>query len=65
MGQAFGKWFSNPRGRLSSEEARAFEIAGTLAVNTSQSGHVWLPLRFVDGRPTIAWQHEWRIEDFD
>lgn len=65
VGQAFGKWFSNPRGSLSSDEARAFDVSGTLAINTSRSGHVWLPIAFQDGRPTIAWQDEWRIEDFD
>lgn len=33
--------------------------------NTSLATYVWLPIRFQeDGVPYIAWEDEWRIEDF-
>lgn len=63
--EAYRKSFAKPKVGLSSDEARAFEIAGTLAINTSQSGHVWLPLQFAGERPTIVWRDEWALEEFE
>lgn len=63
--EAYRKSFARTKEPLTSDEARAFTLAGTLAVNTSRAGHVWLPVTFDDDRPTIAWRDEWRVEDFD
>jgi hypothetical protein len=62
---AYGKSFSQPRQDLDRDEEKAFAIAGTLAVNTAASGHVWLPIDFSGAHPTIRWQDEWFTEDFD
>lgn len=32
--------------------------------NTSISTYVWLPIEWVDDKPTIKWYDEWRVEDF-
>jgi hypothetical protein len=65
VGKAYRKSFARPRQDLTADEARAFELAGTLAVNTSRSGHVWLPIRFDGDRPFIAWRDEWTLDEFD
>jgi len=40
-------------------------IKTTIAVNTSISDYVWLPLRFDGERPYIDWKDEWRLEDYE
>jgi hypothetical protein len=63
--RAIGKATAKPSQPLTDEERTA--LIGLVAVtnlNTSISTYVWLPIRFDHGKPTIAWQGEWRIEDF-
>ena len=56
------------------EFAEAFEPGGRLKPgieveftedDTSRADYVWLPIRFDGPVPTISWQDEWKIEDFD
>lgn len=35
-----------------------------ISANTSIADYVWLPIRFTDGKPTISWHDEWRVEDY-
>jgi hypothetical protein len=44
---------------------RKFNYNGYSAQNTSLADYVWLPVRFKGDRPYIAWEDEWRVEDFD
>ncbi|MET1754959.1 family 43 glycosylhydrolase [Novosphingobium sp. RD2P27] len=54
-----------PRQPLTEEERGVVMKAAALTdVNTSISRYVWLPILFRDGRPTIEWRNEWRIEEF-
>lgn len=63
---AIAKATGTPRQPLSAEERGVIGLAAALTnVNTSVSRYVWLPILFKDGRPTIEWRDEWRIEDFD
>jgi beta-xylosidase len=39
--------------------------AKVLACNTSVADYVWLPIRFDRDTPYMAWEDEWRIEDFE
>ena len=39
--------------------------AKVLAPNTSIADYVWLPVRFDRDIPYLAWEDEWRIEDFE
>jgi len=62
---AISKSTSKPRQPLTEEERGVIMQAAVLNnVNTSVSRYVWLPVLFRDGRPTIAWRDEWRIEEF-
>ena len=61
---AFAKVFARSGEKLSADEARAMAVAGTLRVNTSQSQHVWLPIRFDGERPVIEWRNEWSLDEF-
>ena len=62
---AIAKATGTPRRPLSEEERGVIGLAAALTkVNTSVSRYVWLPILFKDGRPTIEWRDEWRIEDF-
>ncbi|GLS93471.1 family 43 glycosylhydrolase [Piscinibacter gummiphilus] len=60
----FEKAFAVPKQELSDEDK---QLAHTLfaAVDTSKSGHVWLPLRFDGDRPRIEWRSEWSLEEFE
>ena len=40
-------------------------LEGLTQENTSLADYVWLPVRFDGDKPTLVWQDEWRIEDFD
>jgi hypothetical protein len=48
-----------PGGLAESEEAHDLTV-----VDTSIADYVWLPIQFDGHRATIAWQDEWRVEDF-
>lgn len=62
---AIAKATAKPRQPLSEAERKAIPYAAALTnVNTSVSRYVWLPILFRDGRPTIEWRDEWRIEEF-
>jgi hypothetical protein len=62
---AIRKATSQPRQPTTDEERGVIGHAAALTnVNTSISRYVWLPIVFRDGRPTIEWRDEWRIEDF-
>jgi hypothetical protein len=60
----YAKRFSSPPQPLSADEARMFEKAGSLKINTSESRYAWLPIRFDGNRPIIEWRSEWTIEEF-
>ncbi len=34
-------------------------------VNTSIADYVWLPIKFVNGKPMIKWTDKWNIEEFN
>jgi len=62
---AIRKSTARPRQSLTSDERGVIMHAAALTnVNTSVSRYVWLPILFKDGRPTIEWRDEWRIDDF-
>jgi hypothetical protein len=61
---SYTKRFSHPPQPLNAEEARVFETAGSLKVNTSKSRHVWLPIQFDNDRPYIEWRSEWTLDEF-
>lgn len=62
---AITKATGSPRQPLTDEERGVIGKAAALTnVNTSVSRYVWLPIRFREGRPTIEWRDEWRIEEF-
>jgi hypothetical protein len=62
---AIRKATSQPRQPITDEERGVIGRAAALTnVITSISRYVWLPIVFRDGRPTIEWRDEWRIEDF-
>nr|ALG05362.2 hypothetical protein 5H7_061 [uncultured bacterium 5H7] len=62
---AIEKAIGTPRQPLNEEERGVVMKAAALSnVNTSISRYVWLPILFREGRPTIEWRDEWRIEDF-
>jgi hypothetical protein len=60
----FEKAFASPKQELTAEEK---QLAHALfaAMNTSKSGHVWLPLRFDGDRPYISWRSEWSLDEFE
>jgi hypothetical protein len=60
----FAKVFSSPRHPLTAEEKDALKIGGSLKVNTSESRHVWLPIRFDGDQPVIDWRSEWTLDEF-
>lgn len=48
------------------EELQEFaEIPALENVNTSAADYVWLPIAFEDGQVKIAWQDEWKLEDYE
>jgi hypothetical protein len=62
---AITKATATPRQPMTDEERGVIGLAaGLTRVNASISRYVWLPILFRDGRPTIEWRDEWRIEDF-
>jgi hypothetical protein len=61
---AFGKVFARNGKKLTDAESRTMATAGSLFVNTSRSGHVWLPIRFDGDRPVIEWCTEWTLDEF-
>jgi hypothetical protein len=61
---SYAKHFSLPPQPLSADEARVFEKAGSLKINTSESRYVWLPIRFAGDRPVIEWRSEWTLDEF-
>lgn len=63
--RAFAKRFSRPPLPFTPEEAAAMRIAGPIDINTSLARHVWLPIRFEGERPTIQWQSEWSLADYE
>lgn len=63
---AITKATGTPRQPLTDEERGVIGFAAALNnVNTSVSRYVWLPILFKNGRPTIEWRDEWRIEEFE
>lgn len=63
---AIAKATGTPRQPLNEEERGVVMKAAALTnVDTSISRYVWLPITFKDGRPTIEWRDEWRVEDFE
>jgi len=65
VGSAFHKRFGRPKQEFDADEAAAFKIAGTLAVDTSRAGQVWLPVDFSGDRPVIRWRDEWSLDEFE
>lgn len=62
---AITKATAKPRQPFSEEERGVIGLAAALTnVNTSISRYVWLPVLVRDGRPTIEWRDEWKIEEF-
>lgn len=62
---AIAKATAKPRQQMTPDERGVIGLAATLSkVNTSISRYVWLPIVFRNGRPTIEWRDEWRVEDF-
>ncbi|HEY1130640.1 MAG TPA: family 43 glycosylhydrolase [Roseateles sp.] len=60
----FEKAFASPKQELNDEEQQlARRLFATM--NTSVSGHVWLPLRFDGDRPFIEWRPEWSLDEFE
>lgn len=51
----------NPEKR---SELAKFDLYSLTAKNTSIADYVWLPVKFIDGVPCIAWLDEWKIEDY-
>ena len=51
----------NPEKR---SELSKFDLYSLTAKNTSIADYVWLPVKFIDGVPCIAWLDEWKIEDY-
>jgi hypothetical protein len=60
----FEKAFASPKRELTAEE-RQLAHALFASLDTSQSGHVWLPLRFDGDRPYIDWRVEWALDEFE
>jgi Glycosyl hydrolases family 43 len=61
--EAFRKAFSpNPEPLTTSE---TLLLKDNLKINTSQARYVWLPIRFDGDRPTIEWQSEWSIDQYE
>jgi hypothetical protein len=60
----FEKAFAVPKQELSDEER---QLAHKLfaALDTSKSGHVWLPLSFDGDRPRIDWRDAWSLDEFE
>lgn len=60
----FEKAFAVPKQELSAEEK---QLAHKLfsALDTSKSGHVWLPLSFDGDRPYIVWRDQWSLDEFE
>lgn len=57
----FESWFND---KVTPE--REYRLTEYTDENTSEATYVWLPIRFDDtGKPYIAWQAEWRWEDFE
>lgn len=62
--RVFERGFAKPPLPLTPAEREVLTTEGGLAVNTSQSRYVWLPIRFDGERPVIDWRPEWTIEEF-
>ena len=60
----FERAFAVPKEELSDDDKQlAHELFASL--DTSKSGHVWLPLRFEGDRPVIDWREEWSLDEFE
>jgi hypothetical protein len=60
---AIGKLLGSPRQPLSPAESRSVKFL-SIAIDTSQSRYVWLPIRFDGERPLIEWRTEWSLSEF-
>ena len=60
---AIGKLLGSPRQPLTPAESRSVKFL-SIAIDTSQSRYVWLPLRFDGERPIIEWRDEWSLSEF-
>ncbi|MGR4863070.1 family 43 glycosylhydrolase [Caulobacter sp. LARHSG274] len=62
---AIRKATAKPRQPFTEAERNAIPLAAALSnVNTSISRYVWLPIIFREGRLTIEWRDEWRVDEF-
>jgi hypothetical protein len=60
---AIGKLLGSPHQPLTPAESRSVKFL-SIAIDTSQSRYVWLPLRFDGERPIIEWRDEWSLSEF-
>lgn len=60
---AIGKLLGSPRQPLTPAESRSVKFL-SIAIDTSQSRYVWLPIRFDGDRPAIEWRDEWALSEF-
>jgi hypothetical protein len=60
---AFSKYWSSPRQRLTPQENAILQRERDL--NPSLSRYVWLPIRFDGDRPFITWRAEWSTDEFN